>query len=168
MITGLAKLLGKNAYYIAIDINSKACLATLATAKQNGVSIDCVTSDLFTCLDKLRGKVDVLLFNPPYVPTEDDEFHKAFRIGEKTRYDQNTNQSLIGVEAAWAGGKNGREILDKLLPYIHVILYGNGVLTCAFYRTFYHRMEYFILWQWKTTSLPKYLKYYQCKGLCPR
>ena len=55
-------------------------------------------------LNKLNGKVDVLIFNPPYVPTPDDE------VGSS------------GIEASWAGGKDGRVVLNRALPQIARLL----------------------------------------------
>jgi release factor glutamine methyltransferase len=33
-----------------------------------------VRSDLLTGLKRVYGKVDILLFNPPYVPTDEEEY----------------------------------------------------------------------------------------------
>ena len=52
--------------------------------------------------DFLRNKVDILIFNPPYVPTPSEEINS------------------IGIEAAWAGGVDGREIIDLFIPMIKV------------------------------------------------
>ena len=49
--------------------------------------------------------VDVLIFNPPYVPTPKEE------VG------------LRGIEAAWAGGIDGRQVIDEFLPLIQVLIY---------------------------------------------
>lgn len=63
--------------------------------------------------------IDVLLFNPPYVPTSTEEMLEA-QSGALTAKDE--------LPAAWAGGIAGREICDKILPEIRrVLTYPDGV-----------------------------------------
>ena len=55
-------------------------------------------------LTRLEQKVDIIIFNPPYVPTEDTEI------------DGND------IEISWAGGINGRKIIDESLQQIATLL----------------------------------------------
>ena len=52
----------------------------------------------------MKGKIDIILFNPPYVVTDAEELAKA--------------QQDKGIAATWAGGKDGVEILIKLLAQV--------------------------------------------------
>lgn len=58
----------------------------------------------------LQNAVDVLICNPPYVPTPDDEVDYGI-IGISNGG---------GIAAAWAGGENGRKVIDLFLPKIKV------------------------------------------------
>ncbi len=73
---------------------------------QNQLTIECVKTDLLTTLkNRDFGEIDVLLFNPPYVPSEHTDI---------------STKLVTGIDAAWAGGKRGREVLDRLLPQLKV------------------------------------------------
>ncbi|XP_065897923.1 methyltransferase N6AMT1-like isoform X3 [Dysidea avara] len=67
----LATLLQQPCMFWMTDINTKASQVSMNTMRQNKVYMtDAITSDLTTGLmDRLQGKVDLLLCNPPYVPT---------------------------------------------------------------------------------------------------
>lgn len=57
-------------------------------------------------LTRLRHNVDVLLFNPPYVPTESEEWQSA--------------QAGKSLEGAWAGGADGMQLTNELLKSVDV------------------------------------------------
>jgi release factor glutamine methyltransferase len=68
----------------------------------NQTKVEAINSNL---LENIRDdSLDILLFNPPYVPSDEDEL------------------GSISIEAAWAGGANGRVIIDRLIPDVKVIL----------------------------------------------
>lgn len=107
VITGLALLLKKSCLCFSTDINPQACLATQNTAGLNDVPIECININLlFGFKNHL---FDVILFNPPYVVTDPEEL------------------SGNGLNRAWAGGVNGREIIDRLLNNISEMLTPEGV-----------------------------------------
>ncbi|XP_013883169.1 methyltransferase N6AMT1 isoform X3 [Austrofundulus limnaeus] len=92
------------------DVNPAAAQCTAKTASCNNVSLQPVLTDLVECfLPRLCGKVDVLLFNPPYVVTPSEEV------------------SSRGIEAAWAGGERGREVTDRFLPSVAQLLSHKGL-----------------------------------------
>ena len=92
--------------HVVTDVNSRALQVAQATAIANDVSIlEAVECDLASpLLPRWKHGVDVLLFNPPYVPTPDDE------VGGS------------GIEASWAGGLNGRVVVDRAIPQIEQLL----------------------------------------------
>jgi release factor glutamine methyltransferase len=63
---------------IGVDINPAACAVAFRTAAQNDKQLDLVRSDLLTGLKGVYGKVDILLFNPPYVPTDEEEYVPSY------------------------------------------------------------------------------------------
>lgn len=112
VITHLASMLPSTAL-LAGDVNRVAAAATLATAAANGhrARLSAVQMDLLSALRP--GTVDVLVFNPPYVPTSDEELAEAERTTD--------------ISAAWAGGERGRRVLDRLLPILGEALSSTGV-----------------------------------------
>lgn len=66
------------------------------------VTISVVRTSLADGLrQRLAGTVDLILFNPPYVPTEETETAAA--------------QSDRGIAGSWAGGTNGMDVTNRLL-----------------------------------------------------
>ncbi|MBU3904767.1 MAG: methyltransferase [Nanoarchaeota archaeon] len=55
---------------LAIDVNEFALKATQRSADQFGVKVETRISDLFV---NVKGKFDLILFNPPYVPTDEND-----------------------------------------------------------------------------------------------
>ncbi len=108
--TFLARFLPYQPLCLCTDINPAAALVTKRTGIQNGVRLEPMLTDLVAALlPRIRGQVDVLLFNPPYVVTPPEE------VGSS------------GIEASWAGGHRGREVTDRLLPHVAELLSKNGV-----------------------------------------
>ncbi|XP_022104517.1 hemK methyltransferase family member 2-like [Acanthaster planci] len=110
VITFLAQLLNNFSMCLGVDRNPKAATSTKRTAEQNGVKVEVLNSDLLSALQpRLHGKVDVLVFNPPYVVTSSEEVESS------------------SIASSWAGGKDGREVLDRLLPHVAKLLSAEGV-----------------------------------------
>ncbi|XP_011822604.1 PREDICTED: hemK methyltransferase family member 2 isoform X1 [Mandrillus leucophaeus] len=106
----LASMIGPQALYMCTDINPEAAACTLETARCNKVHVQPVITDLVKgLLPRLKEKVDLLVFNPPYVVTPPEE------VGSH------------GIEAAWAGGRNGREVMDRFFPLVPDLLSPRGL-----------------------------------------
>lgn len=73
---------------IGIDINPFAVVCS----KENGIEV--IRGDLLSCI---RGKFDIIIFNPPYLPTGNAE-----RTGD-------------WLDAALDGGNDGRRVINRFL-----------------------------------------------------
>lgn len=128
IITALAKYLDFQPFgFFGIDINKFCCDATARTAMANDVNVEIINMDLLTAFKK--NSIDLLVFNPPYVPTEtsqpldileqsklyDDEAEQVFKTNE--------NKMLI---KSWAGGTDGSEVIDRVIFSLDDILSQNG------------------------------------------
>jgi release factor glutamine methyltransferase len=88
---------------VTTDINPHAAVATMATGKRNGISIDTVETSLVQgLLPRMRHSIDILCFNPPYAVTPSSEI------------------AGNGIEVSWAGGIDGREVINATLPFVKV------------------------------------------------
>ncbi|KAF8633594.1 hypothetical protein AX15_001387 [Amanita polypyramis BW_CC] len=99
--------------YLSTDVNAYACRCTRATGFCNNVTIDCINASLAdSLLYRLKNAVDIVLFNPPYVPTDSEEALEA--------------QESHGIEGAWAGGEHGMKITNLFLQVIREVLSPRG------------------------------------------
>ncbi|GHJ84029.1 hypothetical protein NliqN6_0431 [Naganishia liquefaciens] len=113
----LANAVGPStALFLSTDINPNACSATQNTSHLNKVNINPVRASLVDPLlariRAVRG-VDVLLFNPPYVPTEELELLQT--------------QQGADIGATWAGGLDGMKVTDIILDLLPELLQPRGV-----------------------------------------
>ncbi|GAA5825896.1 hypothetical protein JCM11251_000043 [Rhodosporidiobolus azoricus] len=103
-----------SALYLCTDLNPPSTRATLQTSLANSVPLHPVLTDLTSSLlPRLTRQVDVLIFNPPYVETEDLEAEEAQKDGV--------------IERAWAGGEGGMRVTDRLLEQVETLLSPRGL-----------------------------------------
>lgn len=75
--------------------------------KATQIPLNPITCDLSKPLStRLQHCVDIILFNPPYVPTAYEESFHA--------------QGDAGIAGAWAGGLDGMEVTDRFLDNVEV------------------------------------------------
>ena len=106
--TGIISIIAskKTENVIAIDINKYAVECAQKNAKINQTPIDVRLGDLFGPVED--EKFDLILFNTPYLPTDEDEM---------------VNDEL---EAAWDGGKDGRSVIDRFIKDLSTHLNPRG------------------------------------------
>lgn len=82
---------------VAIDISPSAARNTLINAEKNKCKdkVDVIIGDLLTPLKSVP-IFDLITFNPPYLPVEDE--------------------GSLGL--AWSGGKTGREVVERFISMI--------------------------------------------------
>ncbi|XP_053992132.1 methyltransferase N6AMT1-like [Hylaeus volcanicus] len=98
-------------FIIGIDINHTACIAASCTSQVNNVSCNYDTF-VGNLTDNLRPySADVILFNPPYVPSKLEDVAKPC------------------ITAAWAGGINGSSVIHEFISLLPTCLSKTG---CAY------------------------------------
>lgn len=100
---------------VGVDLNEKAVDLSEKNAVLNGVAGKCLffKSNLFSTLEKLHdvpAKFDCIAFNPPYLPTGEDEKVKG------------------KLNLALDGGKTGRVLLDKFISAVREHLTPEGIV----------------------------------------
>ncbi len=85
---------------MAMDLNPYAIRCAQQNSALNGVKnkIDFIQASLLTALNQ-NATFDLILFNAPYLPSDEGEA-----------------ESWIG--RAWAGGANGREVVDRFISEV--------------------------------------------------
>ncbi|KAI0021523.1 methyltransferase domain-containing protein [Xylariomycetidae sp. FL0641] len=131
---------------LGVDVSAHACAATGETARRaatdhtstatpssspppppptHGVFLGAAQGDLAGPLRP--GAVDVLIFNPPYVPTE------ALPSLRGLQQEEHNDDDYL-LELTYAGGADGMETTDRLLDSLPAVLSPRGcayVLLCA-------------------------------------
>ncbi|OUM50930.1 hypothetical protein BVG19_g11 [[Candida] boidinii] len=112
-----------NALFIATDLNPFSCETFLRTNKHNATSFnaDTVRSDLTTAIKSKD--IDILIFNPPYVPAESVPSMPKNEIEED-----------LWVDIALMGGPTGMDVTNRLLDSLDSIMAPKGeayILFCA-------------------------------------
>lgn len=80
---------------------------------RNLVSVDSVMTSMCQGT-RLEGKVDVLIFNPPYVPTDEVIHPSPAAVADNI------------IDAAFAGGPDGRYWIDVFFPHVPKLLSDRG------------------------------------------
>lgn len=130
IIAALAKYL-KASSFIAVDINKFACNATARTSRANNVNVDVINMDLLSSFK--ANSVDLLIFNPPYVPTPSDESETSNIPEHKKMYDDDADKVFKSsceeklLIRSWAGGADGCEIINRVINSLNQILAPNGI-----------------------------------------
>ncbi|XP_058815250.1 uncharacterized protein LOC131678857 [Topomyia yanbarensis] len=120
VISALAKALGNaSGCFLGVDINPHACRMTRKTAEVNHCDLNVINMDL---LNGFRpGLIDLLVFNPPYVPTCGEP---GERLEEQIEQFGAEGYDLV---KSWAGGLDGMVVTNKILNELDRLLSPVGV-----------------------------------------
>lgn len=123
---------------MAVDINRKACVATPSTVTRatsdlsspsgsqysTATFLDAVQGDLG--LQLRDGSVDMVIFNPPYVPTEESPAEIMNQVANDAE-EQSTRSARFEADSrllalSYAGGLDGMETTNRFLEQLPQIL----------------------------------------------
>ncbi|KAM6531744.1 S-adenosylmethionine-dependent methyltransferase [Fusarium solani] len=132
----------RNILTAGVDMNAFACRATVGTvgkaesdnANTHGLYLGSCMGDLVT--PWREGSVDVLIFNPPYVPTPEmparPESFAADDLAVSAKPSFDDDSYLLAL--SYAGGLDGMETTDRLIEGLPQVLSHRGcayILLCA-------------------------------------
>ena len=103
----------QNNSYSATDINEDAILSTKNRLKKNKVRANLYKGNL---VEPIKVKQDLIFFNAPYLPCENNEKYKNLTLKDKAIY----------------GGKHGYEIIFKFIDQLYSKLKINGKVFMLF------------------------------------
>lgn len=128
-------IFGRPVMSMGVDVNTNACKATKQTIlkaiydQSSGSSyLSSVCSDL--CSNLRPKSVDVLVFNPPYVPSEQLPLLPNVDRVYRDRFEHDSHLLSLSYD----GGEDGMETTNRLLAQIPSVLSAHGVayvLLCA-------------------------------------
>ena len=118
---------------LGLDVNLDACSATrttvqnaLAEQESRSMYLGSICADLCS---SIRGSlVDILVFNPPYVPSDVLPALPQIATAAKSQFEVESH--LLSL--SYAGGKNGMETTDRLLNDLSRVLSSRGVAYVMF------------------------------------
>lgn len=107
-----------NATVVAIDVSTDALEVAMTNAVRNGVRdrVKLVRGDLLDPLLKAMSRVDIVVSNPPYVGDDDPGLEAGVRQWEPA--------------LALFGGRDGLDVIRRLLPQVAQLLEPNGLFLC--------------------------------------
>ena len=123
---------------LGADVSAFACSATEQTVRVNSSAsskrqaqacfLGTVCADLTSAVKK--HSVDLLVFNPPYVPSEAIPVNRAEFLDVEDKFQRDSNHLALATD----GGSDGMEVTCRLLAQLPSLLSGRGVayvLLCA-------------------------------------
>ncbi len=101
----------------AVDVSEEAANVALENAARNDLEVTILTGDLFSVLpDAIRGRVDVLVSNPPYLAANERTSLPA--------------EVLAEPDVALVAGPGGDEVLASIARDAEAWLSPGGVVAC--------------------------------------
>ena len=129
IISALAKYLKHQSHgFFAVDINKFACDASQRTRRANNVNVEVINMDLLTAFKP--NSIDMLVFNPPYVPTPTDK--TTCNIPEQKKFYDKESENVYSSRdkiliKSWAGGADGCEIINRVISTLSNVLAHDGI-----------------------------------------